>query len=137
MIHTYTIFDLKIKTNLILCTNKLQLLHNFYMKCDDCDRSLTISRYYETSLEVIKFIERYFLTDTMYIKNFIKFKYNNEDEYTTLQEKIQNHTLYVFEINDDDFEMNLSQQEIDNYIKIIEQRTSFILQHQDIIDCFA
>lgn len=137
MIYTYTISDLKVKTNLILCAHKQKLLYDFYIKCDNCDRSLTLSRYYETSLEVIKFIERYFLTDTMYIKNYIKFKYNNEDEYTSLQEKIQNYTLYVFEINDDDFEMNLSQEEIDNYVKIIEQRTSFILQHQDIIDCFV
>ena len=133
----YEIHGMKIKTNLILCNKKQELLYNFYKKCDKCNRSITLSQYYANVLEVIKFIERHFLYETNYIKNQIQIKINNNNEpEITLQELIQNNTLFVFEIDDDDYEFDLTQEQIDNYVNILETRTSHILQHQDIIECF-
>ena len=132
----YNIFDMKIKTNISLCNKKKELLYNFYKKCDNCDRSETLSQYYENVLEVIKFIEQYFLHNSIFLKNIIKLKGNNDECYTPLNEFIQSYTMFVFEINDDDYEIDLSQEEIDNFVNIIEIRTATILQNQDIDECF-
>lgn len=109
-------------------------IYKFYEKYEKWELAEKLSDYYKTLLEVLKFIEIYFLTNFDLIKNNIKIQYGSppEEDYI-IKDMMKNSILFCFELSiDDDIEHDISEIEINNNIDLIKERINNIQQHNDI-----
>ena len=108
-------------------------IYKFYEKYEKWELAEKLSDYYKTLLEVLKFIEIYFLTNFDLIKNNIKIQYGSppEEDYI-IKDMIKNSILFCFELGIDDIEHDISEIEINNYIDLSKERINNIQQHNDI-----